>query len=199
MPHLATCIFILFNYCMNQDWVQESILAWLWNHFHLALGSNPRPFDHEPSALPLDHSFCYMRPVFSFEFEPPVVRDLQKMTSLFFFTPSLSFRKYKKPIQGDFLYPSSLKLIISPELLNQIGWNFSQRYRYKKSPCRPVVTKSFTLSPINFISGRPLQILKRFEDFWNNFFGLVVWRITFKLNCKIENKGFQWDTSVVFK
>ncbi len=58
-PHLATCIFILFNYCMNQDWVQESILAWLWHHFHLALGSNPRPFDREPSALPLDHSFCY--------------------------------------------------------------------------------------------------------------------------------------------
>ncbi len=59
VPHLATCIFILFNYCMNQDWVQELILAWLWHHFHLALGSNPRPFDHEPSALPLDHSFRY--------------------------------------------------------------------------------------------------------------------------------------------
>jgi len=42
-----------FNYCMNQNWVQESILAWLWNHFHLALGSNPWPFDREPSALPL--------------------------------------------------------------------------------------------------------------------------------------------------
>jgi len=46
-----------FNYFMKQDWVQESILAWLWNHFHLALGSNPQPFDREPSALPLDHSF----------------------------------------------------------------------------------------------------------------------------------------------
>jgi hypothetical protein len=28
VPHLSTCIFILFNYCMNQDWVQELILAW---------------------------------------------------------------------------------------------------------------------------------------------------------------------------
>jgi len=57
---LATCIFILFNYCVNQDWVQESVLAWLWHHFHLALGSNPQPFDREPSALPLDHSFRYV-------------------------------------------------------------------------------------------------------------------------------------------
>jgi len=25
----------------------------------IGLGSNPRPSDHEPSALPLDHSFCF--------------------------------------------------------------------------------------------------------------------------------------------
>jgi len=37
VPCLATCIFFLFNYWMNQDWVQESILAWLWHHFHLVL------------------------------------------------------------------------------------------------------------------------------------------------------------------
>ncbi len=37
MPHLATYILFLFNYLMNQDWVQESILARLWHHFHLAL------------------------------------------------------------------------------------------------------------------------------------------------------------------
>jgi len=31
VPHLATYIFFLFDYWMNQDWVQESILAWLWH------------------------------------------------------------------------------------------------------------------------------------------------------------------------
>jgi len=45
VPHLATCIFFLFNYWINQDWVQESILAWLRHHFHLALdGIEPTTF-----------------------------------------------------------------------------------------------------------------------------------------------------------
>ncbi len=45
VPHLATCIFFLFTYWMNQDWVQESIPARLWHHFHLALdGIEPMTF-----------------------------------------------------------------------------------------------------------------------------------------------------------
>jgi len=35
VPHSATQIFL--NYWMNQDWLQESTLACLWHHFHLAL------------------------------------------------------------------------------------------------------------------------------------------------------------------
>ncbi len=49
--------FLSFS-IMNQNWVFESILAWLWHHFHLALESNPWPSDREPSALPLDNSVC---------------------------------------------------------------------------------------------------------------------------------------------
>jgi len=37
VPHLATYIIFLFNHSMNQDWVHELILAWLWHHFHLVL------------------------------------------------------------------------------------------------------------------------------------------------------------------
>jgi len=37
MPVLATSIFSLFNFWMKQDWVQELILAWLWQHFHLVI------------------------------------------------------------------------------------------------------------------------------------------------------------------
>jgi len=50
-------VYFLF-YIMNQNWVQELILAWLWHHFHLALdGDQTQDSDHEPSALPLEHSF----------------------------------------------------------------------------------------------------------------------------------------------
>ncbi len=52
VPHLATCIFPVFN-TINQNWVHESILAWLWPHFHVVLwmrwDSNPQPFDSESS------------------------------------------------------------------------------------------------------------------------------------------------------
>jgi len=47
--------------CRNRSWYgfdTTSIYHWM--------GSNPRPFDHEPSALPLDHSFCYSIDLFSF-------------------------------------------------------------------------------------------------------------------------------------
>jgi len=39
---------------LNQDWVQESILAWLWHHFHIALigwDSNPQPSNFVSSLL----------------------------------------------------------------------------------------------------------------------------------------------------
>jgi len=39
-------IFFLFS-IMNQNWVQKSILAWFWHHFHLALdwtGIKPTTF-----------------------------------------------------------------------------------------------------------------------------------------------------------
>ena len=59
LTHLLTlkvCL-MFFGYLsfswMNQDWVQESILAWLWHHFHLVLRDlNPRSFDRESSLLP---------------------------------------------------------------------------------------------------------------------------------------------------
>ncbi len=50
---------------MNQNWVMELILAWLWHHFHLAFESNPRPSDRELSALPLDHSFRLIKLIFN--------------------------------------------------------------------------------------------------------------------------------------
>jgi len=37
VPHLANCIFVLFIHWMSQDRVWQSILAWLWHHFHLGL------------------------------------------------------------------------------------------------------------------------------------------------------------------
>ncbi len=46
--------FLYFK--MNQNWVQKSILAWLWHHFHLVQwmrqDSNPQPIDREPNSLP---------------------------------------------------------------------------------------------------------------------------------------------------
>jgi len=53
-------VFFLFS-MMNQNWVQESILALALTPLPSSIGreSNPRPSNREPSALPLDHSFCY--------------------------------------------------------------------------------------------------------------------------------------------
>jgi len=31
------CLYFSYFSVMNQNWVQESILAWLWHHYHLAL------------------------------------------------------------------------------------------------------------------------------------------------------------------
>ncbi len=46
----------VFSYFqMNQNWVQKSILAWLWPHFHLVFWMrqvlNPQRLDHESSSL----------------------------------------------------------------------------------------------------------------------------------------------------
>jgi len=40
---LSAYIFFLFNQRMNQDWVQELILAWIWHHFHLVLDERFEP------------------------------------------------------------------------------------------------------------------------------------------------------------
>ncbi len=50
------CGYLYFPYFqMKQNWVQESILAQLWPHFHLLSRlrweSNPQPFDGELSLL----------------------------------------------------------------------------------------------------------------------------------------------------
>jgi len=45
----------LYFSTMNQNWVQEWILAWFWTHFNLVYwmrqDSNPQPFDRESSLL----------------------------------------------------------------------------------------------------------------------------------------------------
>jgi len=54
---LCPCGYLYFYYfsIMNQNWVQELILAWLWPHFHLVFWMKqdltPQPFDCEPSSL----------------------------------------------------------------------------------------------------------------------------------------------------
>ena len=57
---LATYIFCLFIGWMNQDWVQESILAWLWHRLHLVLDEI---WTHDPRFLsrvcyPQDQTFA---------------------------------------------------------------------------------------------------------------------------------------------
>jgi hypothetical protein len=53
VPHLA--IYILQNFQIDQNWVQELILAWVKPHFHLVYwmkrDSNPQLLDHETSLL----------------------------------------------------------------------------------------------------------------------------------------------------
>ncbi len=46
--------FLYFQ--MNQNWIQISILAWLWHHFHhlvywMRQDSNPQPIDRESNLL----------------------------------------------------------------------------------------------------------------------------------------------------
>jgi len=58
VPHLATCIFLFFY---NEPELGVEIdpgMALTTLPSSIGQGSNPRPSDREPSALPLDHSFC---------------------------------------------------------------------------------------------------------------------------------------------
>ena len=59
MPHLATCIFLFFY---NEPELGVEIdpgMALAPLPSSIGRGSNPRPSDHEPSALTLDHSFRF--------------------------------------------------------------------------------------------------------------------------------------------
>ncbi len=56
VPHLATCIFLLFY---NEPQFGVGIdpgMALTPLLSNIGWGLNPRPSDREPSALPLDHS-----------------------------------------------------------------------------------------------------------------------------------------------
>jgi len=58
VPHLATCISLIFY---NEPELGAEInpgMALTPLLYSIGWGSNPRPSDREPSALPLDHSFC---------------------------------------------------------------------------------------------------------------------------------------------
>jgi len=58
VPHLATCVFLIFY---NEPELGAEIIdpgmALTPLPSSIGQGSNPRPSDREPSALPLDHSF----------------------------------------------------------------------------------------------------------------------------------------------
>ncbi len=59
MPHLSTCIFLFF---CNEPELGVEIdpgMALTPLPSSIGRGSNPQPSDHEPSALPLDHSFRF--------------------------------------------------------------------------------------------------------------------------------------------
>jgi len=59
VPHLATCIFLFFY---NEPELGVGIdpgMALTPLPSSIGHESNPRPSDHEPSTLPLDHSFGY--------------------------------------------------------------------------------------------------------------------------------------------
>jgi len=60
VPHLATCIF-LSSY--NEPELGVGIvpaMALTPLPSSIGQGPNPRPSDREPSALPLDNSFCFV-------------------------------------------------------------------------------------------------------------------------------------------
>jgi hypothetical protein len=64
LHYLATCIFLFFY---NEPELGVGIdpgMALTPLPSSIGWGSIPRPSDHEPSALPIDHSFCFAVKVF---------------------------------------------------------------------------------------------------------------------------------------
>jgi len=64
VPHLATCIFLFFY---NEPELGVGIdpgMTLTPLSYSIGQGSNPRPSDHKPSALPLDHSFQWRSQIF---------------------------------------------------------------------------------------------------------------------------------------
>jgi len=59
VPHLATCIFIFFY---NEPEFGVGIDPGMALTSSIGHGLNPQPSDREPRALPLDHSFCFIKP-----------------------------------------------------------------------------------------------------------------------------------------
>jgi len=57
VPHLATCIFLFFYNEPELGLGIDPGMALTPLPSSIGRGSNPRPSDHEPSALLLDHSF----------------------------------------------------------------------------------------------------------------------------------------------
>jgi len=74
---LATCIFLFFY---NEPELGVGInpgMALTPLPSSIGQGSNPRPSDREPSALPLDHSFCYNKIFFSSKFCSVILKEFQ--------------------------------------------------------------------------------------------------------------------------
>ncbi len=61
VPHLATCIFLFFFNEPELDVGIDPGMALTPLPSSIGRGSNSRPSDRKPSALLLDHSFCYSK------------------------------------------------------------------------------------------------------------------------------------------
>jgi len=60
VPHLATCIFLFFYNEPELGLEIDPGMALTPLPSCIGWGSNPRPSDHETSALSLDHSFRFL-------------------------------------------------------------------------------------------------------------------------------------------
>jgi len=58
VPHLATCIFLFFYDEPELGVEIDPGMALTPLPSSIGQGLNPQPSDHEPSAIPLDDSFC---------------------------------------------------------------------------------------------------------------------------------------------
>jgi len=59
VTHLATCIFLIFYNELELGAETDPGMVLTPLPSSIGLGANPQPTDREPSALLLDHSFCY--------------------------------------------------------------------------------------------------------------------------------------------